>query len=200
MLNLPKSTEISKRIPKKTIYTKFQMNTALKEKLDKDIHKITLVNEITPEKINSVSGVNIKYFFVMHIFLKNKDYDESNILLISKLIPQKIIFLLEYGNESKLVIYHTKLIQTQWKPTNELFIELKGLNIDDIWKNIIIQIGNFTIKDGNTLEEQILLEDRLNKLKKEIEKLEKMARREKQPKKKFELVQKINKLKHELEV
>lgn len=200
MLNLPKSTEISKRIPKKTIYTKFQMNTALKEKLDKDIHKITLVNEITPEKINSVSGANIKYFFVMHISLKNKDYDESNILLISKLIPQKIIFLLEYGNESKVIIYHMKLIQTQWKSTDELFIELKGLNIDDIWENIIIQIGNFTIKEGNTLEEQILLEDRLNKLKKEIEKLEKMARREKQPKKKFELVQKINKLKHELEV
>lgn len=80
-----------------------------------------------------------------------------------------------------------------------MFIELKGLNIDDIWKNIIIQIGNFTIKEGNTLEEQILLEDRLNKLKKDIEKLEKIAIREKQPKKKFELVKKINKLKLEME-
>ena len=34
MLGLPKATEMSKQLPKKAIYAKFQMNTAAKEKID----------------------------------------------------------------------------------------------------------------------------------------------------------------------
>ena len=34
MLGLPKTTEMSKQLPKKAIYTKFQMNTAAKEKIE----------------------------------------------------------------------------------------------------------------------------------------------------------------------
>ena len=41
MLGLPKTTEMSKQLPKKAIYTKFQMNTAAKEKIDADISRIT---------------------------------------------------------------------------------------------------------------------------------------------------------------
>ena len=33
MLGLPKTTEMSKQLPKKAIYTKFHMNTVAKEKL-----------------------------------------------------------------------------------------------------------------------------------------------------------------------
>lgn len=40
MLGLPKSTEMSKQLPKKAVYAKFQMNTAAKEKIDADISRI----------------------------------------------------------------------------------------------------------------------------------------------------------------
>lgn len=50
MLGLPKTTEMSKQLPKKAIYTKFQMNTVAKEKIDADISRITIVNEISPNK------------------------------------------------------------------------------------------------------------------------------------------------------
>ena len=50
MLGLPKSTEMSKQLPKKAVYAKFQMNTAAKEKIDADISRITIVNEISPAK------------------------------------------------------------------------------------------------------------------------------------------------------
>ena len=42
MLGLPKSTEMSKQLPKKAVYAKFQMNTAAKEKIDADISRITI--------------------------------------------------------------------------------------------------------------------------------------------------------------
>ena len=65
MLGLPKSTEMSKQLPKKAVYAKFQMNTTAKEKIDADISRITIVNEITPAKINIPAGEEVRSFFVL---------------------------------------------------------------------------------------------------------------------------------------
>lgn len=195
MLGLPIQTEVKKQLPKSAIYTKFQMNNAQKERIDSDISKLVIVNEILPSTINIAAGENIKAFFVVNVLLKNKKYDEKNIAMISKLIPQNILFILEFENEIQLAIYHTKLIHTEWLPKDDTRITLKGFDLDSIWENIILQIGEIEIEQGNTLDDQIAIDDKKAKLEKEIARLEKQARNEKQPKKKFELVQKIQKLK-----
>lgn len=200
MLGLPKTTEMSKQLPKKAIYTKFQMNTAAKEKIDADISRITIVNEIAPNKVNIPSGEDVKSFFVLLVSLKRKEYDEKTIATLSKLIPQNILFVLEYENESRLAIYHTKVMQTEWMPTEEQKVELKGLNLDTVWENIVIAVGGVNIEKGNSLDEQIEINEKKQKLEKEIAKLEKQARAEKQPKKKFELVQAEKKLKEKLKL
>ena len=200
MLGLPKTTEMSKQLPKKAIYTKFQMNTAAKEKIDADISRITIVNEIAPNKVNIPSGEDVKSFFVLHVSLKKKEYDEKTIATLSKLIPQNILFVLEYENESRLAIYHTKVMQTAWMQTEEQKVELKGLNLDTVWENIVIAVGGVNIEKGNSLDEQIEINEKKQKLEKEIAKLEKQARAEKQPKKKFELVSKVRNLKNEFDM
>lgn len=192
MLGLPKATELSKQLPKNAIYAKFQMNTAEKAKIDADISRITIVNEVSAEKVHIAAGDQVKSFFVLLVALKKKDFDDKTIITISKLIPQNMLLVLECGNEAKLATYHTKLMQTEWKRKEALSVELKGLNLDSAWENIIMQIGGITIDQGNTLDEQIAADEHRQKIEKEIAKLEK------QPKKKFELVQQIKKLKDEL--
>ena len=198
MLGLPKQTEVKKQLPKSAIYTKFQMNNAQKERIDSDISKLVIVNEILPSTINIAAGENIKAFFVVNVLLKNKKYDERNIAMISKLIPQNILFVLEFENEIQLAIYHTKLIHTEWLPKDDTKITLKGLDLDATWENIILQIGEIEIEQGNTLDDQIAIDDKKARLEKEIARLERQARNEKQPKKKFELVQQVSNLKKEL--
>ena len=78
-------------------------------------------------------------------------------------------------------------------------MQLKGLNLDDVWNNIVVQIGSIDVETGNSLEEQIAVDERKAKILKEIDRLDAMARKEKQPKKKFEISQQINKLKSEME-
>ena len=92
-------------------------------------------------------------------------------------------------------IYHGKLIQTEWKPADSFNYALQGLDLDSVWNNLIVQIGNIQMAEGNTLDEQIAVDEKRAKVLKEIERLEALARKEKQPKKKFELVQQIQKLK-----
>lgn len=73
------------------------------------------------------------------------------------------------------------------------------MTLDKVWENIVVDIGEVSIADGNTLDEQIAADERRQKMEKEIAKLEKQARAEKQPKKKFELVQQIRQLEKEVQ-
>ena len=194
MLGLPKSTEMNKQLPKKAVYAKFQMNTAARDKIDADISRITIVNEISPSRINIPAGEEVGNFFVLLVALKKKDFDEKTIAALSKLIPQNILFVLEFEGQSKLAIYRTKLMQTDWKPTESCTIELRGLNLDKVWENAIRSLELGVWNEELSLDENLAIHDRRSKLEKEIAKLEKQARAEKQPKKKFELVQRIKKI------
>lgn len=134
----------------------------------------------------------------MLVSLKKKEYDKKTIATLSKLIPQNILFVLEYENESRLAIYHTKVMQTEWKPTENQRIELQGLNLDTVWENIVKSLECGVWNEELSLDENLALHEQQEKLQKQITKLEKQARTERQPKKKFELHQKITKLKKEL--
>ena len=53
------------------------------------------------------------------------------------------------------------------------------------------------MEQGRSLDDQLVVAAQREKLQREIARLEKQARAERQPKKKFELVQKLNKLRIE---
>lgn len=199
MLGLPTATELNRQLPKTAIYAKFQMNNAAKERIDADISRLTIVNELSPGKTNIPAGETVKSFFVVSVTLKRRDFNPNTIATVTRLIPQNMLLVLEYGDEAKLAVYRQKLLQTDWKPKDSLTVELRGLDLDKAWENIIVQVGDIQIADGNTLDEQISADEKRAKLQKEIDRLEKLARAEKQPKKKFEIVSSIKSLQKELE-
>lgn len=199
MLNLPKKTELKKQLPKNAIYAKFNMNTSAKDKFDADIKRILIVNEVSEITTAIKKGEKVSSFFVLLVLLKRDTFDEKNIGLISKLINQNMLFILQYEDKSKLAIYHTKLMQTDWQNNDNLSIQLKGLNLDTVWENIIKSVEGGVWNEELSLDENIALKEKIAKLKKQIGSLEKQARAEKQPKRKFEFVQEISKLKKELE-
>lgn len=195
MLGLPRATELNKQLPKKAIYAKFQMSPAAKAKFDADISRINIVGEISPNTTGIAQGQTVSSIFVLQVILKQHNFQASTIAQISKLIDQNMLLILDCGTERKLAIYHSKLIQTDWVPADACTIELKGLDLDSVWENMITRVGGITIQDGNTLDEQIAADEQQAKLQKEIARLEKLAWAEKQPKKKFELAQQILELK-----
>lgn len=199
MLGLPKSTELNQPLPKTAIFARFQMNAAEKAKIDADISRIMIVNEVSAAKLNLAPGETVQTFFVLQVQLKQKEFSEKTLITLSKLIPQNMVLLLEYEGQAKLAVYHTTLLQTPWCDPSALDISLKGLTMDAVWENVVIQIGGIQMQSGNTLEQQIALDEQRAKLEKEIARLEKLARAEKQPKKKFELVQRLNKMMRRLD-
>ena len=199
MYGLPHTTEIRKQLPKKAIYAKFELKPAQRDGFDADVSRIDIVAVVSSTTVPAfASGEIIKEFYVLDVQLKKKDYDEKNIAMLSKLIPQNILFSLQYEDETQLAVYHTKLIKSDWKSTADIEIRLSGLNLDTVWENIIKDIGEIHVREGKTLTEQIQEDERLRVLKRQIEELERKCRTEKQPRRRLELYEKLTSLKKQL--
>ena len=199
MLGLPIATEINKQLPKKAIYAKFELKPAQRDHFDEDVAKLAIVNIISPTTIPALpKGEQIECIYIIDVSLKKQDYDHKNIQLLSKLIPQKMVFALRYENSIQLAINHTKLICSGWMDASDAILTLQGLNLDRVWENIVISIGDIEVEEGCTLEEQIQVDDTKAKILKQIDLLEAKARNEKQPRKKLEYFNQLKKLKEYL--
>ena len=197
MLGLPASTEIKKLITKKKVYEHFgaDMSVERRKRFDADIARMTLTNEVSSVSVNIAAGDDVQNFFVLHIVMKSKNFDQQNVSYISRLFGQRLVMILEVEGQARLALWQTKLIMTEWSALDDMKLPLVGLDLDKVWENIVTKIAGIEIEQGLTLNEQIAVSAQREKLRKEIEKLEKQARAERQPKKKFELVQQIRRLK-----
>ena len=196
MYGLPQAAIINQPLYKKTVFEKFNLKTAERDRFDTDISKMALVARISPATVPALAeGQEIKGFYVLQVSLKQRDYDAKNILLLQKLIPQKIVYALQFEEQTQLCVFHTRLQQSAWMPTESATIPLNGLSLDDAWNNIVATIGGLDAQSEETIEEQIVNREQREKLLRQIEALEKQCRTEKQTRKKYELHQQIMKLK-----
>lgn len=200
MLNLPNVTEVQKPLPKVQIYRKFQLTNAQASKFDSDISRIEIVNDVSTRTIPSIlEGKKVKGFYVLSVMLKTKNYEPKNIEKIAKLIPQNLVFALQFEEEIQLAVFYEKLFVSGWKNQQDAVLSLNGLDFDKVWENVIKSIEGGEWKNGISLKENIALKEKKEKLQKEIDRLEKLARKEVQPKRKFEFFTRLQELRRELE-
>ena len=195
MLNLPEITELHKSLPKSQIYKKFQFSNAQQTKFDADISRIDIVNEVSSRTIPSIQqGKKINSIYVLSVTLKTKDYDSKNIEKISKIIPQNLVFALQYEEEIQLAVFCEKIFITSWIHETKATLELKGLNFDEVWENIIKQIEGGEWDSNLSLSENIELKEKKEKLQKEIDVLKKKMKNEKQFNRQIEIKAEIKRL------
>lgn len=197
MLDLPKSTEVRRQLPKTQLYKQFDWKPSQRDRFDSDVAHLDFVNWISPRTVPSIAeGEGIKEIFVIAVTLKKRGFDKNNIILLSKNIPQQVIYLLLFGDEAMLAVYHAKLFTTPWQPVETASLPLSGLNLDAVWQNIVAAIGKVEIAEGNTLSEQIRVDGNRAKLLRQIEMLERQMRTAAQPRRLRELYSEIIRLKN----
>ena len=195
MLNLPEITELHKPLPKTQIYKKFQFSNAQQTKFDADISRIDIVNEVSLRTIPSIQlGKKVNSIYVLSVTLKTKDYDSKNIEKISKIIPQNLVFALQYEEEIQLAVFYEKIFVTEWMHESKAKLELKGFNFDEVWENIIKQIEGGEWDSNLSLSENIELKEKQEKLQKEIDVLKKKMKNEKQFNRQIEIKAEIRRL------
>ena len=198
MLGLPERTELNRQLGKQTVYKHFSLSSRLQERFDQDISKMFIVNEVSPRTVAIPEGAETKLFFVLRVDLKTADYDRKNSELLCKIVPQHLLLVLQFQDKARLAIYRQILMQTEWLNVDDFKITLDGSDLDQVWQHLVMTIGKFELHDGNDIDTQIEKNERKRRLWAQIEALQKKAMREKQPRKKWDLMRQVRELKQQL--
>ena len=195
MIDFPAATVVHRRMPKEAFYKRLPLTKVLREKFISDVDKIFVENSLTKDNLNLTEESESKEILLLSIFLKKQDFDAKIIETIAKHNPHKLIFLLIYEDSRQLAIWHGKLYRTEWIPSSDIELKAEGFSLDEIWDSFIeqIAIGKEQAKAAGELsiDERLAIQEQITKLEKQIQKTETAAWKEQQPKKRFELYQRL---------
>lgn len=215
VLGLPQSTEVKRPLPKAQIYKRFDWKPSQRDSFDGEVSRLDFVNWISPRTLPSITeGTEVKEIFVIEVTLKNRDFDIKNIALLGKTIPQRIVYLLRYEDEARIAVYYTRLFLSPWQHAESMSLQLKGLNLDAVWEAIVRDIAQLPPvgtslcdvlngvegsqnqpTEGISLQEQIKANEQRAKIERQIASLERQMNATKQPRRKRELFEQLQKIK-----
>lgn len=203
MIDFPGNTLVKRRLPKEAFYKHLSLSATLKSKFVSDVDCIILENSLTRKNLNLARDSEIKEIMLLSITLKKQNFDGKIVEAIARQNSHQLIFLLIYGDEFQLAVYQGRLYKTDWMKEKELSLTLSGNTLDEIWDNLVRQtaISSETVmsRKDQTIHEQLKIQDEINRLHMVIQKTEKAAWKEQQPKKRFELYTKLQGYKKQLE-
>lgn len=214
MLELPKSTEFNKRIPKRKFYENMNISPELKKIFVEQVKIIYWKNKIATSTTNLAVGKDVTELEVFEIRLNNSTLDESLLRQIDKEIPYHILYLLEYQGKyqawlgyKEVTMSHNafkvnRYYHTEWSPKDEISLRMIGLDIDAVYENFVRQIAGDNLKvksSSESLKESVERDEHKQILQKQIARLQMKIRKEKQLNKQMQLNTELKKLKKELE-
>lgn len=106
-------------------------------------------------------------------------------MLLFRLLEQNTVLILKSGIRCRPIVFREVLIQREW--TQDLNLHLNGLDVEDVWEDLIRQVGNIVVEEGNDLDSQIAIDKKYRKLDSQIEKLREKMSSGKQPRRKRKL-------------
>lgn len=199
MLGLPSTTAINKPLAKKALFERFKPAVAERKRFDEQISRLAIVAEISPHTVNLAASEAVSAIYVITVTLKTPDCDRKNIALLAQFIDQRLVFVLQYQDHARLAVYRTaKLLVSEDKPIDAWQLKLTGRDLECAWNHIIADIAHIDLKSGQDLDAIIAENDRRENLLNQIAALEKKARAEKQPRRKWTYAEEIQRLKKEL--
>ena len=195
MFGLPASTELRKAIPKDALFSKFNVTGKEKNRFDDQIHKITVLNSINPETVNIGPSDDVKSIHIIEVQLNDPDYDPKIIDLLNRM-RHKAIYAMRYEKRCKLVVFEDKQFQTDWRIFDSIRVELVGLDLGEVWANIVRSIGGLSVSED--FRESVDKAVHNEKIQKQIDLLEVKLAKEKQNHVQRELFAEIQSLKAKL--
>ena len=214
MLELPRSTEFNKRIPKQKFYENLQITPALKKSFVDQIKVIHWKNKIAATTVNLAPGEHVTELEVFSVRLNDGLLDEAVLRQIDREIPYHILFLLEYEGKVQAWIGYketsgsgntafkvNRYYHTDWVLPQDLPLRMEGLTIDAVYENFVRQIAGDALEGGQseTLKESVDRSEKKAQMEKQIAALRSKMRKEKQLNVQMKLNAEIKALKKELE-
>ena len=215
MLGLPKTTEFNRRIPKAKFYENINITSSLKRLFVDQVKNVYWRNKIASTTTNLIEGKYVTEIEVFEINLNSLQVDIDLLKSIDNVIPYHILYILEYNgkyqawigykestNIEKKISKVDRYYHTNWLEETELIVKVEGLNLDDVYENLVRQIAGDKLQSDNstkTLKQSVERDKEIETLQKQISILQNKIRKEKQLNKQMEMNTELKKLKSILE-
>lgn len=181
MLGLPSTTEVSVRLPKEAFNRNLKLDAKMREQFVSSVESITVVNTIKPATANIADGKKVHEILVVAVEPRGGEVPETVIRAIVGANHNKML-LVDLASSAASLVYDDDLYQSELA-----VVELLGRTLDEVWESILAQVI-FGDRDGHGVEDRIAHKKRAEALEVEIRKLEAKARKEKQLRKKNDLI------------
>jgi len=193
MLGLPKSTEYNKRIPKVQFYRNLDLPNKVRQQFVDEIDTVIWQNKISPDTMPVSAGEEVTEIEVFEIRLHQRGVSDNILEVMDRGIPYHIVFALTFKEEIQVAIGYKEKSQkrdtkyrvegyyfSDWVITDELVLELRGLNLDRIYENLLRQFIPKERPQVGDLRETIALQKEIEKQAALCESIEKRMKNESQ--------------------
>lgn len=212
MITFPKSTLVGKTVPKTAFYKNLEVNARMKQRFVDEVASVTWVAKIAPSTLNVADGKTVHEITVFRMVLKNSEVPSDVLTLIDKQMPRHTVFMLQYDDKQCLYVNYkewhdaeqrqfdiVKTYQTAWMKDANIVLAIEGSTMDAVFSSFVRQIAGGLLDANRTdLHAAVMANKEREQLQKSINILERQMRKEKQPKKRFDMHQRLVKMKAKL--
>lgn len=212
MITFPESILVGKTVPKTAFYKNLEVNARMKQRFVDDVASVTWVAKIAPSTLNVTDGKMVHEITVFRMVLKKEEVPSDVLMLIDKQMPRHTVFMLQYEDKCCLYINYkewhdaeqrqfdiVKKYQSAWVKDADMVLTIDGSTMDAVFSSFVRQIAEGLL-DANTtdLHTAVMENKEREQLQKSINSLEQQMLKEKQPRKRFEMHQRLVKMKAKL--
>lgn len=187
-------TKLNKILPRAKFMKMIGLSTSARTELQNNVERLILANILNTSTTNFAKGKTVEEIDVLEFLLKTKEISDKLIKEIDSSMPKHILFVFKYENKIQLAVSYkentstenrykvVKIYRTEWKKANEINLEIKGLNLDNVFNNFITQIADGEIETNEDVDIKQAVETSIDKekLQRKIDLLKNKIRKEKQ--------------------
>ena len=213
--SLPDKTTVGRSMPKAEFYEHVDMSAAVRRAFIDQVKAINWRNKLAATTLNVARGASVTEIEVFEIELKGADLDEAILRRLDETMCYHLLFVLTHEGRSQTWIGYkeatsggdkafkvVRYYHTDWMPREAVNFALEGHDLDAVYAGLVRAVrGGADAADGqpaSALADDVARDIRREKLGRQIATLEKKLAAEKQPRRKYDLVHELRRLKGEL--
>ncbi len=207
MFDFSSKTQVNRKFKLTELYKVMGADKAMKSDAA-NIVSVTLTNVLNKDTLNFSANGEVKEIYIFEIVLNAKTIPSLFISALDKATNFHTLFVLRYGNEEMLYeafkeygekgMKVGKYYYSDWTAERTVALPLGVNSLDEIYTAIIDELIPITARKNESTKDFVERYGEVVKLKKDIERLQRLVDTEKQPKRRFELNDQLKQKKKEL--
>ena len=199
MLGLPSTTEVDRVLPKRAFYEHLQLDPATRRSFVDDIESLTVRNSIKPSTTGIPAGDAVQEVLVLEVALKGATVPKAALAAIARSNPHRLLFACTWDGKACLAVLLGNLVVGQWQDAGKLALRLDPAGMDQTWDLMASQVAyGDEGRADETVEERHATDEKIERLKEQLAKVEARHRKEKQFARRNRLFDEVKALQEEI--